>query len=119
MPHARAGAAQRCVRIVQIRAVRELQVHVLPVDDDHADAILEDAIGRAVEQHDRVPHRVEELVARRALLDHDRSKSDGQRANVRIVAAEELEQLARRLRHRALERRSAGPSRYGCTARSS
>jgi len=76
MTHARACASQRRKRVIEIAPVRELKVHVLSKNDDHADAIIEDAICRAVEEDDRVPHRVDVLVARRALFQHDRAQTE-------------------------------------------
>jgi hypothetical protein len=105
MAHTRAAAAQRRKRVIEIDAVRELKVRMLPIHADHADAVFEHAIGRPVEEHDRAPHREDVLVAWRRLFDDQRSKAEREGSNVGIVAAEELEQLARRLRHRGSLRR--------------
>src|SRR5438094_7116818 len=101
-----AGTLQHAIRIVQVHAALEPEVHVFRKDADDADAVLDDSFRRAIHQgnlgallENLRTHLEDVFMTRRHLLEDHLPKAERQRLDGGIVPIEEFEQLGRWFRH--------------------
>ena len=99
MAHRLARPAQDAARVVQVRTAMKHERHVPSEDVDAEDAVGNDALGCAVQEHNFRPHDEDVLVPGRHLFENDRTEAEGERLDGRTVRMKEFDQLARRLHH--------------------
>src|SRR5207237_9471010 len=97
--HPFAAALEDAGRIVEVDPTRERERQVSSEDANLADAVGDDVLGCAVQQHDLRAHLEDVLMARGEFLTDDGPHRESERLDRRVVPVEEFEQLARRLRH--------------------
>jgi hypothetical protein len=97
--HGFASPRENTGRIEKLRAAREAQIDVPNEHVDVTDPIVDDALGRTVQEDYLRTHGEDVLVARSHLFMDQTPKADRQRPHLRIVRTQEFEQLGWSFNH--------------------